>query len=149
MFEEIVLRTMKEDDLRKVIPLYIDYYNNHENCCWTEATAFKRIHQAFVMEDAYCIIAEEKDEPVGFVLGCFQQYDDLLAFDIDEIVVKSSRQGHGLGTMMLQQLENDVRAKGAKLIQLTSVNDEMHHHFYKKLGFCNTTNLIGKNKFLG
>lgn len=94
---------MKEDDLRKVIPLYIDYYNNHENCCWTEATAFKRIHQAFVMEDAYCIIAEE----------------------------------------------NDVRAKGAKLIQLTSVNDEMHHHFYKKLGFCNTTNLIGKNKFLG
>ena len=29
-------------DIDCVLPLYIDYYNNHENGCWTEETARKK-----------------------------------------------------------------------------------------------------------
>lgn len=33
------------NDINKVIDLYIKYYNKIEKSCWTEKTAFKRIHQ--------------------------------------------------------------------------------------------------------
>lgn len=34
------------------------------------------------------------------------------------------------------------------MIQLASVNDEMHRHFYGKLGFQDAGNLVLKSKFL-
>lgn len=34
---------MNESDIKTVIPLYIDYYNNHEDGEWTEETTYKRI----------------------------------------------------------------------------------------------------------
>lgn len=32
-------------DIDVVVPLYIEYYNNHEDGCWTEETAKRRIRQ--------------------------------------------------------------------------------------------------------
>lgn len=149
MNEQVALRIMNEDDVKRVIPLYMDYYNNHEDCCWTEEKAFKRIHQAFAKEDSLCIIAEEGGIPVGFAVGFFRQYDDLSEFLLDEIVVKYDHQGHGIGTMIVHELEKRAIANGSRLIELTAVNDDMHHHFYEKLGFGYVTNLIGMSKWIG
>lgn len=49
----------------------------------------------------------------------------------------------------MQELERQVRERGAMLIQLQSVNDEKHEHFYDKLGFKNAKNLVLKTKMLG
>ena len=38
------------DDIDLVVPLYVDYYNNYEDGCWTEATAKKRIGQVLSTE---------------------------------------------------------------------------------------------------
>ena len=36
-------RIMQESDIKKVIPIYIDYYNNHEDGEWTEESTYKRV----------------------------------------------------------------------------------------------------------
>ena len=46
-------RIMQESDIKKVIPIYIDYYNKHEDGKWTEETTYKRIHQVWSREDAF------------------------------------------------------------------------------------------------
>lgn len=68
---------MKETDIQKVIPLYIDYYNNQENSMWTVETTYKRIHQVWNREDSYCLMLEDNDTVLGFAMGYFEQYDDL------------------------------------------------------------------------
>lgn len=39
------IEEMTWGDMEEVIPFYIDYYNNHEDGCSTEATAGRRIRQ--------------------------------------------------------------------------------------------------------
>lgn len=47
----------------------------------------------------------------------------------------------------MMELESIVRANGVKHIELISVNDEHHMHFYKKMGFyaANTLAMMGKH----
>ena len=100
-------------------------------------------------EDAFGLLLEDKGRLLGFAMGYFEQYDDCQAYDLIEIVVAGERQNQGLGTAFMRELERRVREKGAMLIQLQSVNDAKHEHFYDKLGFKNAKNLVLKTKMLG
>lgn len=140
-------RVMTEPDIAGVVRLYVEYYNTREDGCWTPEKAYRRIHQVWSTEDAFCLLQEEDGALSGFAMGYLSQYDDLVAYDLVEIVIAAGRQGRGLGTALLGELERRVREAGAAMMQLQSVNDEMHAHFYGKMGFVRTTNLLPLNKF--
>lgn len=139
---------MTEDDIQKVVPLYIDYYNNQEDGEWTTETTYKRIYQVWSREDSYCLILEDDETIICFAMGYFEQYDDCFAYDLVEIVVSTKLQNQGLGTRFMKELEKQVKEKGAMLIQLQAVNDDHHNHFYGKLGYKDATNLTLKTKIL-
>ena len=142
------IRKLEEADIFRVIPLYMEYYNEKEGGCWTEQTTFKRIHQVWSREDSYCLILELGEEPAGFAMGYMEQYDDLVAYDLLEIVIAAQHQKRGLGTQFLLELERQVKAAGAAMIQLQAVNDDMHEKFYGKLSYGNASNLVLKCKML-
>ena len=50
------IREMTASDIKAVLPLYISYYNEQENGCWTEELAAKRIHQVLNMEGSFSLI---------------------------------------------------------------------------------------------
>ena len=141
-------RVMTELDIPRVVALYIDYYNTCEGGVWTEATTSKRIHQVWSREDSLCLILEDGDVIVGFAMGYFEQYDDLAAYDLVEIVIARQYQNQGIGTMFMLELERRVKELGGSMIQLQAVNDEKHHQFYGKLNYRDCKNLIPKSKFL-
>jgi len=141
-------RMMTVADIERVIPLYIDYYNGHEDGCWTRETVYKRIHQVLTREDSHCILLEDGDAVLGFAMGYMEQYDDGMAYDLIEIVIERSKQNGGLGTAFMEELERQVKAKGAFLIQLDAVNDAAHERFYDRLGYKTCTNLVNKSKVL-
>ena len=150
MFGKIktTLRKMSKEDINNVVPLYIEYYNNNEDAEWTTETTFKRIHQVWSREDSYCLIWENKNGIVAFAIGYFEQYDDCCAYDLVEIVVTTQLQNKGYGTAFMKQLEDCIKKEGAMLIQLQSVNDDLHNHFYGKLGYKDASNLVLKTKIL-
>lgn len=139
---------MSKEDINNVFPLYIEYYNNNEDAEWTTETTFKRIHQVWSREDSYCLIQENKNGIVAFAIGYFEQYDDCFAYDLVEIVVTTQLQNKGYGTVFMKQLEDCIKKEGAMLIQLQSVNDDLHNHFYGKLGYKDASNLVLKTKIL-
>ncbi len=137
------------EDLPRTAKLYVDYYNTYEDGEGTIETTTKRIHQVMTREDAFGLLLEDEGRLLGFAMGYFEQYDDCQAYDLIEIVVAGERQNQGLGTAFMRELERRVREKGAMLIQLQSVNDAKHEHFYDKLGFKDAKNLVLKTKMLG
>ena len=141
-------RIMTEADIDRVVPLYIDYYNTHEGGGWTPETTYRRIHQVWSREDALCLLYEENGAPIGFAMGYFEQYDDLKAYDLVEIVIAHDHQNQGIGTRFMLELERRVKELGGAMIQLQAVNDEMHTEFYGKLSYQNCNNLVLKSKFL-
>ena len=150
MFGKIktVFRKLTEDDIEKIIPIYIEYYNNNEDAEWTAETTYKRIHQVWSREDSYCLVWENKNDIVAFAIGYFEQYDDCFAYDLVEIVVATHLQNKGYGSRFMKELESCVKNEGAMLIQLQAVNDDLHNHFYGKLGYKDASNLVLKTKIL-
>lgn len=144
----IAYRLMEEKDIEQVIPLYLEQYNVYDDGCWTEETAYRRIHQVWSTEDSYCLLAEEDQALRGFVMGFLKQFDDLRSYHLEEIVIAHGQQGKGMGTRLMQELERRVRELGTAMISLDAVNDEMHEHFYGKLGYGNVKNFVPKTKTL-
>ena len=81
-------------------------------------------------------------------MGYFEQYDDLTAYNLVEIVIDHKYQNQGLGKAFMLEVERKVKEIGASMIKLQSVNDEMHNSFYGKLNYKNVGNLILKSKWI-
>lgn len=145
---EFICKTMLEKDIDRVVPLYMNYYNVYENSMWTQETTYKRIHQVFSKEDSLCFIFEKNEEVIGFIMGYFEQYDDLKAYDLVEIVIAYPYQNKGIGTKCMLELEKQVKEAGGAMIQLQAVNDEIHEKFYSKLEYKDATNLVLKSKWI-
>ena len=141
------IREMTTSDIKKVLPLYISYYNEQENGCWTEETAGRRIHQILSMEDSFSLILEKNDSTLGFAMGYFKQYDDIIGYTLEEIIIAYEYQNQGIGSTLLRELERIVKEKGAACIELQSVNDEHHEKYYGKAGYHNAKNFVMKVKW--
>lgn len=146
--DRVWIRELGIGDIPALLPLYLDWYNGHEGGCWTPETAGKRIRQVLTMEDAWGLVLEDEHALIGFVMGYFKQYDDILGYTLEEIVVAGDRQGRGLGTLLLGELEKRAREKGASCVELQAVADEMHEHWYGKAGYRNAKNFVLKVKWL-
>ena len=58
--------------------------------------------------------------------GLFSRYDDIIGYTLDEIVIAYEHQNKGIGSMLLRELEQRVKEKGASCVELQAVNDDMH-----------------------
>lgn len=139
---------MNLNDVESVLPLYIDYYNNHEGGCWTEQKARKRIQQVLTIEDSFSLIMnDDQDSVIGFVMGYFKQYDDIVGYTLEEIVISAENQHKGFGTLLLKEIEKRVKEKGASCIELQAVYDDLHEQYYGKAGYKNAVNFVVKVKW--
>lgn len=140
-------RQMQKEDIARVVPLFIEYWNATGDQ-WTPELVSRRIWQVLGSPDAYCLIAEDGINPIGFAMGRFETFSDLTAYNLVEIIVAAQYQKAGIGTEMMAELEGRVKEMGAAMVQLLSVRDEMHEHFYGKLGYGDASNLKLKAKLL-
>lgn len=138
---------LTEENIDLVVNNYVDYYNNFEGGCWTYEKAYKRIHQVMTIEGAECLVQYDDEKMTGFAMGYYKEFDDLKAYFLEEIVIFAEYQNKGYGTAFLNELEVVIRQNGVEHIELISVNDEHHMHFYEKIGYYAASNLkmMGKH----
>ena len=142
----VTYKIMQKEDIDSVIPLFIEYWNGTGDQ-WTYDLVYKRIWQVLGSPDSYCLMAFEGENVVAFAMGRMETFFDLTAYNLVEIVVAKNYQNKGIGTQVMLELEKRVKQLGVSLIQLSAVNDDMHEHFYGKLGYKNTTSMNSKGKF--
>lgn len=135
-FKELTLQ-----DLDSVINKYIIYHNG-EGGKWTYDLAKRSLEQTFLTPYFYGIGLYNELELVGFAMGCFKQYDDILLYYLEEILVFKEYQNNGLGTKILEELESLVKKQGAQKIDLSTTYEEEHQRFYSRLGFKKSDFLI-------
>ena len=140
-------KIMTGADIASVIPMYSEYYNA-EGDGWTPETVHRRVWQVLGSPDSYCLMAERSGEVLGFAMGRMEQFWDLSAYNLEEIIIAKAHQGQGHGTALMRELEGRVKALGAAMVQLEAVADGQHERFYGRLGYYNSENLRLKGKFL-
>ena len=139
---------LSEENIDSVIKAYVDYYNIYEDGCWTYEKAYKRIHQVMTIEGSESFVQYADGQMTGFVMGYYKEFDDLRAYYLAEIVIFKEYQNRGYGAAFMEYMEEVVRKNGVKLMELDSVNDEHHMHFYKKFGYYTASNFVSMGKFL-
>ena len=61
---------MTEADIDYIATLYTDYYNNHEDGCWTYKKSYKRIQQIVTIVDFLHLIQWDDSQNVtGMAIG--------------------------------------------------------------------------------
>ena len=94
----ITYRQMQKEDIAKITPLFIEYWNGTGDE-WTPELVYSRVWQVLGSPDSYCMIAEDGDNTVGFAMGRFETFYDLTAYNLVEIIVATEYQKSGIGTL--------------------------------------------------
>ena len=84
----------------------------------------------------------EENELIGIAIGQTKHWYSGLEYEINELCIKSDRQGKGAGSFFLGEIEKDVKARGVKTIYLQTGNDVRAYEFYKKMGFTELENNV-------
>ncbi len=62
-------------------------------------------------------------------------------------IIAYKHQNKGIGSMLLRELEQRVKEKGASCVELQAVNDDMHERYYGNAGYKNAKNFVMKVKW--
>lgn len=72
---------------------------------------------------------------VGLSMGRMKHWYTGTEYYIDELCIRTDRQGTGLGTLFLQEIEHAIREAGMVQIFLQTSADVPAYQFYRKNGF--------------
>lgn len=82
------------------------------------------------------------DEMIGLSMGYIKHWYTGTEYIIDELCIKTDRQGSGAGTFFLEQIEKTIKELGLKQIFLLTDRDMPAYNFYKKNGYVEVSSLV-------
>lgn len=77
----------------------------------------------------------EGEQLVGLSMGSIKHWFSGTQYCIEEFCIDRDRQGRGLGTFFLREIEKEIRELGMTQIFLQTGSDVPAYDFYKKNGF--------------
>jgi PhnO protein len=138
MTEWIEIREAKEEDAPDVKRLIDELENNV-----SDPQIFESIYREYLVHPGTLmfVLVQGQQEILGFV-SCKGQrllHHQGLVFEIQEMIVSSSYQGKGFGRLLFQKIQEEVVARGAIALEVTSnKRRKKAHAFYESMGFRNS-----------
>ena len=88
-------------------------------------------------------------ELIGISMGDIRHWFRGTEYLINELCIKTDRQGTGAGTFFLKEIEKAVKEMGIKQIFLLTGRDMPAYNFYKKNGYVEESNTVPLSKYIG
>ena len=85
-------------------------------------------------------------ELIGLSLGYIKHWYSGTEYIIDEFCIRTGRQGEGLGTYFMSQIENDLKKMDLHVIYLQTNREVPAFDFYKKIGFIEVEDIVALYK---
>ena len=90
----------------------------------------------------------DQDELIGISMGYIKHWYTGTEYIINELCIKTDRQGTGAGTFFLSGIEKAIKELGLKQIFLLTDRDVPASGFYKKNGYLEVNNLVPFSKYV-
>lgn len=84
----------------------------------------------------------ENDELIGVSMGHIKHWYSGTEYHIDELCIKTSLQGRGIGTCFLKKIEETIKAMGVDQILLHTEINAPAYEFYLKKGYIELKNHV-------
>ena len=136
-------------NLSLCVELFRDVFNQppwNEN--WTPEAVLQRLEECLRTPGFYGLLAQQDDRPVGLALGYCEQWDGHRHFYLKEMCVAPNQQRSGVGTRLMEALEEQLKACGVEKLYLYTARESGAQHFYEKQGFYTSPRMIMMAKWL-
>lgn len=145
----ITFKEMNLNDLDEMVDIFIETFNCEPwNDNWTYETAYKRLHAMINVEDFYGLCAYKDGILCGMILGCMEQYYNGIMFNLREFCVNNKLRGLGIGSKIINELENRLRHKGVTEMNLVTMINNKTEGFYNKCGYKEYNSMVMMGKKL-
>lgn len=109
-----------------------------------------RLEEIYRTPGFYGLVAEAEGQGVvGFAMGYAEQWQEQKHFYLKEMCVATQGQRRGIGTAIMQGLEQGLAAMDVEKIYLLTARGSSAEAFYQKCGFYISPKMIMMAKYLG
>ncbi|WBW95291.1 GNAT family N-acetyltransferase [Oceanirhabdus sp. W0125-5] len=128
--------SIKNEHISKCSELYMRVFNAEPwNDKWTLDTAYKRLNDIYIAPNFEGTLYMEDGEIKGAIFGNYEQFFDGIHYNLREMFIDNELQGKGIGSKLLNQLEEHLRTIGVTTIILFTSKGNKTSKFYLKNNF--------------
>jgi aminoglycoside 6'-N-acetyltransferase I len=143
----MIIRQCISSDLKECTDLFINVFNKEPwNDNWTQEYAEQYLNDYVSTPGFFGVIAEERSKIKGFIFGIRKKWWSGDEYFINEMCVAIETQRSGIGTCLLNYLENKLQDEQINRITLLTNKGIPAEGFYKKNGFTEIDRLIFLSK---
>lgn len=130
-------KRLDESDARAITALFASVFTREPwNDDWSDEEQLRAyIHDLVGQENSLTFGLYEGDELAALSMGHVKHWYTGTEYCVDELCVRTERQGKGLGSLFAGKVEAACRELGLTHIFLLTDRDVPAYGFYKKLGF--------------
>ena len=137
------IREMNSKDINDCADILCSVYNNELWMCrWDKETATKYLKDFFENKKFVGYVAEEEGRIIAGIFAHEKIWWNNSEVFIEEMFVDPARQGKGIGTALLNTVEEYVKKHGLAGMTLSTNKYAPAPKFYKKNGFENCEHVI-------
>lgn len=139
---------IKNEHILKCSELYIKVFNAEPwNDKWTLGTAHKRLNDIFISPNFEGVLYLENGQIKGAIFGNYEQFYDGVHYNLREMFISNELQGKGIGSKLLKELENRLRALDVTTIILFTSKGNKTSKFYLNNNFTewDSMTMMGKD----
>lgn len=131
------LRVLTNANLEKLTKLFSSVFTAepwHDD--WSDAEQLRQyILDLTGNRNSLTLCYYDGNEMIGLAMGHIRHWYEGTEYMIDELCVRTDRQGQGVGTAFLRDMEDYLRRLGIRHIFLLTERTVPAYHFYQKNGF--------------
>mgnify|MGYP002733594359 CR=1 FL=1 len=144
-----VVNTLSLENINECTKLYVDVFNGEPwNDGWKEADAKERLTELFNHQRFLGIGIYNNKELIGFSLGYIERWLHSSHFYLNEMCIKATFQGKGIGSILISALEEYCMKNNISDIYLLTARDGQAEAFYRKNGYSVNDKMIAMSKQL-
>ncbi|MGD6804490.1 GNAT family N-acetyltransferase [Rossellomorea aquimaris] len=144
------IKMLSEENIEVCTKLYTYVFNSEPwNDGWEEIDARERLSDIFNNRKFLGLgICDEESKLIGFLAGYTERWLDSHHFYLNEMCVTTGLQSKGIGTRLVNELEDICQESNINRIYLLTAREGQAEAFYEKSGYYVSPKMIMMSKRL-
>ncbi|MBR0266249.1 MAG: GNAT family N-acetyltransferase [Clostridia bacterium] len=144
-----ILKRLGPEDREAIKEVFVSVFTAEPWCDdWSDAEQLDLYLQDLTAQ-GYSLtygLYDDAGELIGISLGYIKHWYSGTEYIINELCIRTERQGAGAGTFFIREIEKAIRELGIKQIFLLTDSNVPAYEFYRKNGFTEQTTNVSFSK---
>lgn len=135
--QKYIFKRLNESNSGEIRELFVNVFTKEPwNDDWSDENQLcAYIHDLVGQDNSLTFGLYEGNELIGISMGYIKHWYTGTEYYIDELCISTEKQGHGIGTLFVGEIEKACRDMGLTHLFLLTGKDAPAYKFYQKQGF--------------